>query len=87
MTQLQAEADTKGLITWEANVGSTVPGPPPCRRDGEIGHLPKEPPGGISGEPADHVYSAAHGGLTSTIHLAVEQGPKPLLIVLGGSLA
>ncbi|MEU1259304.1 IS5 family transposase [Streptomyces chartreusis] len=79
LMQLQAEADAKGLITWDVNVDSTV-----CRahQRGEKGDLQKEPPGGVSVEPADHGLGRSRGGLTSKIHLAVEQGQKPLSVVI-----
>ncbi|MFF7178490.1 transposase [Streptomyces sp. NPDC008121] len=79
---LQVEADAKGgLITWEVNVDSTVcrtpPSTPPGRRKGD---LQKEPPGGVAVEPADHGLGRSRGGLTSRIHLAVEQGQKLLAV-------
>ncbi|MCX5395339.1 IS5 family transposase [Streptomyces sp. NBC_00094] len=82
LTQLQAEADAKGLITWKVNVDSTV-----CRAHqqaagAEKGDLQKEPPGGVCAEPADHGLGRSRGGLTSKIHLAVEQGQKPLSVVI-----
>lgn len=49
VTQLQAEADAKGLITWDMKIDSTV-----CRAHrhtagaAKKGDLQKEPPGGIS---------------------------------------
>nr|WP_229897950.1 IS5 family transposase [Streptomyces anulatus] len=83
LTQLQAEADAKGLITWEVNVDSTVcrahQHAPPERKKGD---LQKEPPGGVCAEPADHGLGRSRGGLTSKIHLAVEQGQKPLSVVI-----
>jgi transposase len=83
VTQLQAEADAKGLITWDVNVDSTVCRAPPARgRGGEKGDLQKEPPGGISVEPADHGLGRSRGGLTTKIHLAVEQGQKPLSVLI-----
>ncbi|MEU4507061.1 IS5 family transposase [Streptomyces sp. NPDC024089] len=82
VTQFQAEADTRGPITWEVNVDSMV-----CRAHqhaagAEKGDLQKEPPGGIFTEPADHGLGCSRGGLTTKIHLAVEQGQKPLSIVI-----
>ncbi|WP_106980134.1 IS5 family transposase [Streptomyces griseofuscus] len=82
LTQLQAEADAEGLVTWDVNVDSTV-----CRAHqhaagAEKGDLQKEPPGGIFVEPADHGLGRSRGGLTSKIHLAVEQGQKPLSVVI-----
>ncbi|WP_435060550.1 IS5 family transposase [Streptomyces sp. bgisy060] len=86
LTLLQARADAAGLITWEVNVDSTV-----CRahqhaagarRDG-AGQ--KEPPGGLGVEPDDHGLGRSRGGFTTKIHLACEQGQKPLsLLVTAG---
>ncbi|ORT59718.1 IS5 family transposase [Streptomyces sp. CB03238] len=86
LTLLQARADAAGLITWEVNVDSTV-----CRahqhaagarRDG-AGQ--KEPPGGVGTEPDDHGLGRSRGGFTTKIHLACEQGQKPLsLLVTAG---
>ncbi|MEU9234495.1 IS5 family transposase [Streptomyces subrutilus] len=45
------------------------------------GDLQKEPPGGISTEPHDHGLGRSRGGFTTKLHLAVEQGQKPLSIV------
>ncbi|WP_206352690.1 IS5 family transposase [Streptomyces sp. Z423-1] len=83
VTQLQAGADAKGLITWDVNVDSTV-----CRAHqhaagaAKRGDLQKEPSGGVFVEPDDHVLGRSRGGLTSKIHLAVEQGQKPLSVVI-----
>ncbi|MCX4658733.1 IS5 family transposase [Streptomyces uncialis] len=86
LTLLQTRADASGLITWEVNVDSTV-----CRahqhaagarRDG-AGQ--KEPPGGVGHEPDDHGLGRSRGGFTTKIHLACEQGQKPLsLLVTAG---
>ncbi|MEV4948997.1 IS5 family transposase [Streptomyces sp. NPDC053755] len=86
LTLLQARADAAGLITWEVSVDSTV-----CRahqhaagarRDG-AGQ--KERPGGVVGEPADHGLGRSRGGFSTKIHLACEQGQKPLsLLVTAG---
>jgi transposase len=48
-------------------------------RGAEKGDLQAEPPGD---EPADHALGRSRGGLTTKIHLAVEQGQKPLSIVI-----
>jgi transposase len=86
LTALQSRAEAAGLITWEVNVDSTV-----CRahqhaagarRDG-AGQ--KEPPGGVRTEPDDHGLGRSRGGFTTKIHLACEQGQKPLsLLVTAG---
>ncbi|MFB7611645.1 IS5 family transposase [Streptomyces gardneri] len=83
LTQLQTKADAKALITWEMNVDSTV-----CRAHqhpagaAQKEDLQKEPPGSLAVEPADHRLRRSRGGLTSKIHLAVEQGQKPLSVVI-----
>lgn len=84
VTGLQARADAAGRVVWEVNVDSTV-----CRahqhaagarRDG-AGQ--KEPPGGAgAAEPSDHALGRSRGGLTTKIHLACEQGQKPLTVLL-----
>ncbi|WP_328786464.1 MULTISPECIES: IS5 family transposase [unclassified Streptomyces] len=82
LTQLQAEADAKGLITWAVNVDSTI-----CRAHQHAagaaeGRSPRGAAGGIVVEPADHGLGRSRGGLTSRIHLAVEQGQKRLSVVI-----
>jgi transposase len=59
-----------------------VPGPPARRRGEEKGELQKEPPGGVAVEPGDHGLGRSRGGLTIKLHLAVEQGQKPMSIVI-----
>lgn len=80
---LQAQADAVGLICWEVSVDSTV-----CRahqhaagarRDGD---LQREPPGGTRAEPVDHALGRSRGGWTTKIHLACEQGQRPLSVVI-----
>ncbi len=46
------------------------------------GDLQKEPPGGVLTEPRDHGLGRSRGGFTTKLHLAVEQGQKPLSIVV-----
>ncbi|WP_308312638.1 transposase [Streptomyces sp. ISL-11] len=36
----------------------------------------------VASEPADHGLGRSRGGLTTKLHLAVEQGQKPILIVI-----
>jgi len=86
LTLLQAQADEAGLITWEVNVDSTI-----CRahqhaagarRDG-AGQ--EEAPGGVAIEPDDHGLGRSRGGFTTKLHLACEQGQRPLsLLVTAG---
>ncbi|MFJ5221181.1 IS5 family transposase [Streptomyces sp. NPDC088354] len=80
--ELQAQADAEDLITWELNIDSTV-----CRAHQHAAgarkkDLQKEPPGGVAVEPDDHGLGRSRGGLTTKLHLAVEQGQRPMSIVV-----
>jgi hypothetical protein len=44
--------------------------------------LQKGPPGAFTVEPDDHGIGRSRGGLTTKLHLAVEQGQKPRSIVI-----
>ncbi len=46
------------------------------------GALQAEPPGGLTVEPDDHGLGRSRGGLTTKLDLAVEQGQKPMSIVI-----
>ena len=85
LTGLQAQADTAGLITWDVSVDSTIARAHQhaagARRAPD---QQKEPPGVASPEPADHALGRSRGGLTCKLHLACEQGQKPLSMVLTG---
>lgn len=76
-------ADAKGAITWDLSVDSTV-----CRAHQRAagartrGDLQKEPPGGVFAEPGGHGLGRSRGGFTTKLHLAVEQGQKPMSIVV-----
>ncbi|MER5418984.1 IS5 family transposase [Streptosporangium roseum] len=48
----------------------------------EKGDLQKEPSGGGATEPDDHGLGRSRGGLTTKLHLAAEQGQKPMSIVV-----
>ncbi len=80
---LQGRADAEGLITWDVSVDSTVARAHQhaagARRRGD---LQAEPPGGTVAEPADHALGRSRGGLTTKVHLACEQGQKPLSILI-----
>ncbi|MEV5582636.1 IS5 family transposase [Streptomyces parvus] len=83
LTRLQSLADAEGAIAWDLSVDSTV-----CRAHQHAagarkqGDLQKEPPGGVSTESVDHGLGGSRGGFTTKLHLAVEQGQKPMAIVL-----
>jgi len=49
-----------------------------ARRTRRRGDLQAGPPGGVEAEPADHGLGRSRGGLTTKVHLACEQGQKPL---------
>jgi transposase len=51
-------------------------------RGAEKGDLQAEPPGGTADEPDDHGLGRSRGGFTTKVHLACEQGQKPLSIVI-----
>lgn len=59
-----------------------VPCPSACGQGSQQGDLQKEPPGGVSDEPCDHGLGRSRGGFTTKLHLAVEQGQKPMSIVV-----
>ncbi|WUT55365.1 IS5 family transposase [Streptomyces canus] len=78
LTQLQAEADAKGLITWDVSVDSTVARAHQHAAGARKRDLQRDKPGGVAVEPADHGLGRSRGGLTTKVHLAVEHGQKPL---------
>ncbi|MEU8995334.1 IS5 family transposase [Streptomyces caniferus] len=83
VTQLQAEADAKGLIIWDVNIDSTV-----CRAHqhaagaAKRGISRRNRPAGSPSSPADHGLGRSRGALTSKIYLAIEQGQKPPSVVI-----
>lgn len=84
LTRLQSLADAKGATTWDLDVDSTV-----CRAHQHCaagvrkqGAQQKEPPGGVFTEPGDHGLGRSRGGFTTQLQLAVEQGPKPMSILV-----
>jgi transposase len=83
LSGLQALADAAGQITWDVSVDSTIARAHQHAAGArKRGDLQAEPPGGVSTEPVDHALGRSRGGLTTKLHLAVEQGQKPLSIVL-----
>ena len=83
LTALRGQADAVGLVTWDVSVDSTITRAHQhaagARRRPD---LQVEPPGD---EPADHALGRSRGGWTTKLHLACEQGRKPLsLVVTGG---
>lgn len=83
LSRLQALAQAKG----GDHVGPErrfhgLPRPPACGRGRKQGDRQKEPPDGIFTEPHDHGLGRSRGGFTTKLHLAVEQGQKPMAIVI-----
>ena len=81
---LQARADADGVITWDVRAWmprwrgriSTQPGHGKgviCRRSRRAGWV---------AEAEDHGLGRSRGGLTTKVHLACEQGQKPLSILI-----
>ncbi|MFJ5231552.1 IS5 family transposase [Kitasatospora sp. NPDC088391] len=83
LTLLQAKADAAGLIVWEVSADSTV-----CRAHQHVagarrdGKAQAELPGGVVREPEDHGLGRSRGGFSTKIHLACEQGQKPLSLLV-----
>ena len=83
VTRLQAAADAAGRIRWQVSVDSTV-----CRAHQHAagarkdGDAQREPPGGTRAEPADHGLGRSRGGFSTKVHLACEQGQKPLAVIV-----
>jgi transposase len=80
LTALQTRADAAGLITWDVSVDSTV-----ARAHQHAAGARRDPGAQLeppAGEPADHGLGRSRGGLTTKLHLAVEQGQKMLALVI-----
>ncbi|MEU4659336.1 IS5 family transposase [Streptomyces sp. NPDC023723] len=82
--QLQARADAEGLITWDVLVDSAVARAHQHAAGARKKDLQVEPPGGVFTEPDDHGLGRSRGGLTTKLHLAVEQAQKPMSLVITG---
>ncbi|WP_417448671.1 IS5 family transposase [Kibdelosporangium philippinense] len=83
LSRLQARADAEGLITWDVSVDSTVARAHQHAAGARKKDAQNEPPGGVGhAEPADHALGRSRGGWTTKLHLATEQGQKPLSLVV-----
>jgi hypothetical protein len=84
VTALHTLADAAGQVTWDVSVDSSTARAhqhAAGARNDSAGQ--KEPPGGHGApEPGDHALGRSLGGLTSKFHLAVEQGQKPLTVIV-----
>ncbi|MFK0022605.1 IS5 family transposase [Streptomyces sp. NPDC090798] len=77
---LQALADEAGHVAWDVSVDSgTARAHQHAARARKDPGGQKEPPGP---ESADHGLGRSRGGLTSRCHLAVDQGQKPLAVMV-----
>src|SRR4051812_33580376 len=80
LTGLQALGEEAGAIEWVVSVDSTInrahQHAAGARRHPEAQRTPP------AGEPADHALGRFRGGLSTRVHLAVEQGRKTLATVL-----
>ncbi|WP_053715929.1 IS5 family transposase [Saccharothrix sp. NRRL B-16348] len=88
LAALQARADAEGLIVWDVSVDSTIMRAHQHAAGARTrADLQVEPPDTAAGgaEPADHGLGRSRGGWTSKLHLACEQGRRPLsLLVTAG---
>ena len=85
LTGLQAASAQAGLIEWVVSVDSTV-----NRAHQHAAGARRHPENQVEppvGEPADHALGRSRGGLSTKVHLAVEQGRKPLATALTGGQA
>jgi hypothetical protein len=77
---LQALADDAGHVTWDVSVDSgTARAHQHAAGARKNPAAQKEPPGP---EPGDHGLGRSRGGLTTKFHLAVDQGQKPLAVIV-----
>ena len=72
-------ADHLGRVSVDSTIARAHQHAAGARKSGD---LQAEPPGGVADEPADHGLGRSRGGLTTKVHLACEQGQKPLSVVI-----
>lgn len=80
LTALQSRADAAGLITWDVSVDSAVARAHQHAAGARCNPRAQVEP--VAGEPADHGLGRSRGGLTTKLHLAVEQGQKMMSVVV-----
>ncbi|WP_407697305.1 IS5 family transposase [Streptomyces kebangsaanensis] len=80
--QLQAEADGKGLITWDVSVDSTVARAHQHAAGARKKGICRRSRLAASSLSPDHGLGRSRGGLTTKLHVAVEQGQKPLSLMV-----
>lgn len=80
LTALQARADAAGVITWDVSVDSTI-----ARAHQHAAGARRDPGAQVEpvvGEPADHALGRSRGGLSTKLHLCVEQGQRLMSLVV-----
>ncbi|MGW8766087.1 IS5 family transposase [Streptomyces sp. NPDC055815] len=80
--QLQAQADAKGLITWDISVDSTIARAHQHAAGARKRGICRSSCPAASSPSPDHGLGRSRGGLTTKIHLAVEQAQKPMSLVI-----
>ncbi|WP_425467631.1 IS5 family transposase [Phytoactinopolyspora halophila] len=79
LTSLRARADAAGLLGWDVSVDTTIAR---AHQHAAGARKPGDrqlcPPGGVRTEPDDHALGRSRGGWTTKVHLACEQGLKPM---------
>ncbi|WP_326666847.1 transposase [Streptomyces sp. NBC_00385] len=75
LTRLQARADAVGLIAWEVIVDPAI-----CRAHQHASCARRD--GRKQSEPDDHGLGWSRSSWTTKIHLACEQGQRPLLLLV-----
>ncbi|WP_406427729.1 IS5 family transposase [Streptomyces sp. NBC_00147] len=83
LEQLQARADADGLIAWDVSVDSTIARAHHHAAGARTKGVCKGAPGRRRNRAReDHGLGRSRGGLTTKVHLAVEQGQKPLSLII-----
>ncbi|WP_405886528.1 IS5 family transposase [Streptomyces sp. NBC_01384] len=80
--QLQAQADAKGLITWDVSVDSTIARAHQHAAGARKKGICRSSRPAVCSASPDHGLGRSRGGLTTKLHLAVEQAQKPMSLVV-----
>ncbi|GAA2774789.1 IS5 family transposase [Saccharopolyspora taberi] len=78
--QLRALTDAEGAIDWQVSVDSTIN--QAHQHAAGARHRPYDQVESPGDEPADHGLGRFRGGLSTKVHLACGQGPKPLSMLV-----
>ncbi|MGX1887894.1 IS5 family transposase [Streptomyces sp. NPDC055287] len=80
--QLQARADARGLISWDISVDSTIARAHQHAAGARKKGICRSSRPAVCSPSPDHGLGRSRGGLTTKIHLAVEQAQKPMSLVI-----